>query len=547
MPRFGIARAIALASAMALISCDGEGVAPAVGSFNLSSVGFPASAAQGGGAVGTLLVNRVDGHSASVTLTASGMPDGVGVAIGSAPAASPATSISLTVGALVATGSYLITISGAAAGSTLQTTQVTLVVVAPAATASVSMLFCTVPQWFAYKNEGYLWQVVTTPANGVFTFQATAAPIVAYVNVATGAVNESIMTVLYATLPELGAQDGRDCAGSRSVNGSVSGATTGQSTRISLGARTTTATAANPNFGLSAVADRVLDLVATKGVITATQNNLQVTPDVFVLQRALNPAAGSSLGTLDFSGQGIVPTSTQLTVANVASGDFMSVGNTFWTNTNTYGVLHTFQPTTPVNTLYSMPAARFTAGDMHELFVETFQSGFLSGRYNIAYLGALSDRTETLGPVMATPAIETISTAPYVRLRGLLPVQPEYPTAARFLFYQAGGLAADRLVYVVATAGYLGATPAATWSIAIPVFGPVAGLNNAWLPSSTKLEYQAEAYSGPGRVLFGGVPTTGDLVKVAYFAAPSGAVAPAGAALRASPRRRVQPGQYFRR
>jgi hypothetical protein len=548
MPKLVFSRAFALASVVVVISCDGKGVAPPVGSFNLASDGFPATAAQGGGAVGTLLLNRVGGHSAPVTLAATGLPANVTATFGSTSTASPSTSLTFAVAAAAAPGSYPITITGNAAGSTEQTTQVTLDVVTPPATASVTMPFCGAPAWFAYKNEGYAWQSMTS-ANGTFTFDATAAPIVAYVQVVnTPSRNESVMTVLHATRAELTSQSTRDCAGPKTLTGSVSGAATGQSIRISMGARAVTSTAANPDFSLSAVADRVLDLVATKGTIT-NNNALQVVPDFLVLQRALNPAGGSSLGTLDFAGQGFAPTATQLTIANLTAGDFMNVGTTFWTNTNTYGVVHSFQPTASVNTLYSMPAAKFEAGDVQELFVETFQSGFFSGRYSIAYLGALADRTETMGPTLATPSSETISTAPYVRVKGVLPVQAEYPAAARFLYYQNGGFSADRLIYLAVTAGFLGATPSTNWEVKMPAFGSVSGLNNAWLPSTTNLEYQAEAYAGPSGVLFGGVPTSGDVVRVAYAVASTGA-GPSGLVmsdLRGPARRRVQPGQYFRR
>jgi len=311
-----------------------------------------------------------------------------------------------------------------------------------------------------------------------------------------------------------------------------------------------TPTAASPSFTLSSVPDRVLDLVATKGAISATSSNLQVTPDLLLMQRGLNLANKASLGTLDFTGQGFSPTSSNLTIANLTAGDNMNIGNTFWTGTNTYGVVHSFQPTATTNALYSMPAAKLIAGDFHELLIETYQSGFLSGRYDVAYLGAITDRTETMPPNVSVPSVSILSTAPYVRYRGTLAVQPEFPTATRFIYFQNGGSAADRLVYIVVTAGFLGATPASSWDATIPDFGGVPGLNNSWLPSSPFIEYQAEAYASPGPVMFGGIPSIGDVIKVAYRYGTNGALLRSGLSapsLRASLRRDIQTRQYLRR
>ena len=512
------------------------------GSYTLSAQGFPATAAQGGSAIGAVIVVRSGGHADNVTLAATGLPSGVTASFAASPTTTASTSLTLTAAVAAAPGSYPITITGTAAGLASQTTQVSLTVIAAPATASLSMPFCasSIPVWFAYQNQGYPWQMLT-PVNGVYTFQATAALSVAYAYVTnTSSVNESNLNVLNATRTELAGQTDRDCAGPKSLTGTVSGATAGQSVRIALGAAVTTATAATPGFSLTGVANRALDLVATKGAISTTASNLQVTPDMLLLQRGLNPVSGASLGSLDFGAQGFAPASSSLTIANTFPGDNINIGNTFFSSSDSYGVMHAFQPTTTSNTLYSMPAARFLAGDLHELLIETYQTGFSSGRLSVLYVGAISNRTETLAPNLSTPSISVITTSPYTRFRGLLPVQAEYPSAARFIFFQDGGSAADRLVYVVASAGYLGATPASNWDVSIPEFGAVAGLNNSWLPSSSIVVYQAESYSGPGPVLFGGVPSLGDVVRVAYRVASNGSLLREGL-------RRADPRQYLRR
>jgi len=557
-----IAGTAALATTTLTVHATADGVAEQTatvditvgltGTYTLSSYGFPVVAAQGGGATGAILVVRAGGHGDNVTLAASGMPSGVTASFYASPTASVATSLSFAVGAAVTPGDYPITITGTAPGLSNQTTSVTLTVIAPPATALLSMPFCasSTPVWFAYQNRGSPWQTLTA-VNGVYSFQATATLSVAYAFVtSTTQVNESNLNVLMATRAELAGQTDRDCAGPKNLTGSVSGLTTGQSSRISMGATIGSATAASTNFTLTGVYDRTLDLVATKGAISSTSSNLQLTPDLIFLQRGLNPTTGTSVGALDFAGNGFAPTATSLTIGNLTTGDNMNVANTFWSSTSTYGVMHAFQPVGGVNTLYSMPAAKILAGDQHELLVETYQTGFAFGRVNVSYLGALADRTELLAPNLSTPSVTAVSTTPYVRLRGLLPVQAEYPTATRFIFFQDGGSSADRLVYIVVTNGFLGGTPATNWEATIPEFGSVSGLNTAWLPSSSIVIYQAEAYTSPGPVLFGGVPSIGDVVKVAYRVASNGSLLRANfrtPAFRAELRREIETRQYLRR
>jgi hypothetical protein len=349
--------------------------------------------------------------------------------------------------------------------------------------------------------------------------------------------------VYYATRAELAAVSDRDCAGTRSVTGSVSGMTAGQSTRVALGAAVSTPTQASPGVSLTSVAGRSLDLVATKGVITTTQFNIQSAPDALLLQRGVD-AAAATVGTLDFGAQGFAPTQTNLTLANTAVGDNLNVATTFWSATSTYGLIHAFQPTTTTNTLYSMPAARFAAGDVQELFVETFQNGFVSGRVNAAYVAGIVDRTETLPPNLTTPAVNVVASSPSIRFRAQLPAQAEYSTAARFIFCQDCGASTERDVYLIVSAGFLGGAPT-TWDVAIPDFGSVAGLNASWLLSTALLVYQAEAHGGPALVVFGSVPAIGDVYRAAYRIVSTGSLlraAESGPHLR-----RAGARQYLRR
>ncbi|HEX7937906.1 MAG TPA: hypothetical protein VF483_02875, partial [Gemmatimonadaceae bacterium] len=422
-------------------------------------------------------------------------------------------------------GNYNLTITGTAPGLSPQSTPVTINVIAPPSTASLSMSFCNQPAWFAFQNQGATWQAATASGNTV-TIQATATLGVAYVF--TSSV-ETDMFVYYATRDELAARGTDDCPGTRAVSGSISGASVGQSVRVGMGAIDAVATQASPNFSLANVPSRTLDLIATKGTITidpAGNFYTKVVPDQLVMQRSLSSSA-SSVGTIDFAAQGFAPLSTNLTVANTVAADSIHVANTFRSNTGTHGAINVFETTATSNTLYSMPAANFAAGDLNELLVETYQPDF-SGRYNYSYLGAMTDRTETLAPVLSSPSISLVSPSPYVRLRGVLPVQAEYPTLVQFGYGQGGGNGPDRVVYVLVSAGFLGATPASSWTTTIPEFGNVTGLNTSWLPSSSIVSYYVEADGGPALALFGGPYSVGDNLRWALRYGTNGALLHAG-------------------
>jgi len=514
-----------LGAAAITLQAKGDGVADqtamfnltigVTGNFSLGSQGAPAIAAQGGEASATILVTRSGGHADNVALSITGAPAGVAAAIAPTSTSGGTASLSITVAANTAVGTYPLTITGVAPGLANQATFVNLNVIAPPSTVMLAMPFCasSVPSWFAYKNEGFAWQTLS-PVASTFTFSATAKIAVAYTFVRQ---NETDLNVIYADRSELAAQSDRDCDGAKTAGGSVVGATTGQSVRVAMGATVANATAAAPTFTLSSLYDRVLDLVATKGIITTSPNNIQIAPDMVLVRRAQNPANNATLSPLDFgSAEAFAPVSNTVTIGNGITGDLFNVANTFWTGTNTYGAISTSQPTVLNSTVYSVPSARMVAGDLHELQIEANQPNFFSGRVNVAYLGALADRTEALSPALSSPSVSTLTSTPYLRLRGQLPVQAEYPSAARFIYFQDGGAATDRLLFIVLTKGFLGATPSSTWDVVTPDFGTIFGFNPTWMPSTSSVVYEADAFAGSGALLFGAMPIVGDVVKLAF-------------------------------
>lgn len=511
------------------------------GDFTLSALEAPITAAQGGGGNASILVNRTGGFSGTVSLAATGAPSGMSVTFSAASTAGNSLGLTVGVAPSVATGSYPITVTGSATGVQNQTTQVVVNVITAPATSSVTVAFCAAqpPVWFAYRNEGSAWQQSTSASGASYTFEATERLGVAY-TYATGGGTQ--VNVFYATRAELSAFTARDCTGSKNFSGTVSGMSAGQSADIAMGVASASVTAPGTTFNLNSVAARPLDLVAVRAIESAST----YTPDRVIVRRNLDLATGATIPLLDFTaGESFATTPATIGVNGSIAGEQLSLYNTWWTGTSTYATLHTL-PAQPSVVVQHVPAAQLASDDLHELYVGGDQPNGSAGHFLALYFTTPADRAVTFGPYLLAPTVSTVSVSPYVRMRGRIPVQPEYPSTARFGFYQEPSGGGSRLVYVALTAAYLGGTPPVEWDHVIPDFGTVAGFSTSWMliPGSPILHI-SEAYAGRSILLFGARPVAGDQLLGAYRVA-SGAISGIRGAtppVRGVPARR----QYFSR
>jgi hypothetical protein len=480
------------------------------GSYTLGTLYSTVTAAQGGGADATILLTRSGGNAGNVSLTLSGAPAGVTPTFTQSPTVERGLTLSLAVAASVAPGTYSLTIGSSSPGITPdQSTPLTLVVTAPPTTTSVSLPFCSgsnLPIWFAHLNEGFPWQRVT-PTGSAFTFAASDRVGIAYV---LQGGNEFQMNVFYATRSELLGLTDRDCDGNKTLTGTVAGLTAGQSAIVVLGANGTTTT--TTNYTLQGVASRPLDLIATRGTVDDFTG--YVVPDRMIIRRSQDLTG--TIPALDFTtAEAFATEPVTLTVSGFTSGFALEFNNTLWSATASYGALHSGVATGGSSTLHTVPAAQLAAGDLHELFIDAFQSNFQNGHALVSYFAGTGNRTETLGPLLSVPAVTMPATSPYVRMRGQLPSQVEYPSAVRFVFLQ--GLTGSRkLILLVTTAAYLGGTPT-TWDLLVPDLGTVAGFNTAWMfTTGQSTPFSAEGYAARGDLLFGALPTIGETIKFGY-------------------------------
>ena len=466
--------------------------------------------AQGGGGQATVLLARQNSNTGNVTLTATGAPSGMTVSFGESPTSAGSTTLTIAATGAVAPGSYNVSISGAQPGLTPTPTPATLAVtvIAPPATTSMSVPFCSsnMPVWFAYLNDGFLWQRATASGNS-FTFNATDKLAIAF-TFQNG--TSSDIRFYFATRGELAGITDRDCTGTKNHPGTTSNVGAGQTALVALGSAFELV---NANaYLLEGVADRALDLVSTRGTVTSGS----LTPDRMVVRRGVNLANNASIPVIDYlGGDSFAPLPNTLNIAGVEAGESVYSENLFQGGTTTTGLIYTTQGTSNVQTMYSVPASVLVPGDMNELYIDAFNTSGTVAHTLVSYFDTPGDRTETLGPLLTTPTVTTAATSPYVRHRGQLASQSAYNTAARFVYLQ-GSSPSSRFVIVVMTAAHLGAVPA-TWDVVVPDVTGVTGFSSTWMHTTGQTTaFSAEAFSAPGSTLFGGLPAVGQVIKFGF-------------------------------
>ena len=520
------------------------------GSHTIALTNSSVTVAQGGGGQSNVLLARQNNNAGNVTLTATGAPTGMTVTFGESPTTSTATSVTVAATASVAPGTYNISIAGSQPGLTPNPTPAVLAVTvttAPA-TTSVSMPFCAtgMPVWFAYQNDGYLWQRVT-PTGNAFNFAATDKLAIAFV-FQNGSASDARFYL--ATRSELAGITDRDCAGPKSHPGTTNNVSATQTAIVSMGSGFEVVS--GNAYLMEGVPDRALDLVGTRGALA----NGLFTPDRMVVRRGVNIANGASIPVIDFQGaESVVPASNSLTVGAMELGETVYIENVFQGTTATTGLMFSSQSGANNHTMYAPPAASLVAGDLNELYIDAFNTSGTVAHTLVTYFSAPGDRTETLGPLLTSPTVTVAAAAPYVRERGQLASQTAYPTAARFVFLQ-GASPNNKYVVVVATSAHLGGVPT-TWDVTVPDVSGVTGFSAAWMHTTGQnTAFSAEAFSAPGGLLFGQAPTVGQSVKFAFR--QSSVATSVGSALRAASAQRRSaldsrrgilnpPPQYLRR
>lgn len=360
----------------------------------------------------------------------------------------------------------------------------------------VTMKFCELPAWVAYRNEGGAWtetKPVTTGAVHAYTFtMATANGGVAVVQRRTCSTSTY---VVYGTAAELGTiYTGGQCStpGLKTVYGSVAGGFAGGYSTVELGGGYDNIYGESGNITLEDVAPGPQDLVASRGNTGGR--------DRIIIRRAIDVADNATLPVLDFnSSEAIALDSATLSIQEFegtgpVTGAFMS--SYIFTANGGWGV--SSAASTNGTTWYrGLPASATIAGDMHQIAVHA------GGRYLDMFVGPLANLTASLGPVAATSTVTTLSDGTPKRMRMTIPVQAAYPGTA-FARFETGHRPYF-YVTVTMTGAYRGS--ASSWILEVPDFGASSGYDAAWGMSGPLRSWGSEVYGWDPFAKF--IPTIG--------------------------------------
>jgi hypothetical protein len=481
------------------------------GSHTLSLPSSTLTVAQGGGGTAAIRVNRVNSNAGSVTLSATA-PAGITATFSGSPTTGTGATVVISAGASLGVGNYPVTITAAQAGVTPDP-QVTLTVTVVAAktTTNVSLAFCNdvIPTWFAFQNEGFNWKQ-QQPSGNLFTFAATDNVAIAY---AFDFGTQVITQVQYATRQELAlAYPSRDCFGSRVLTGTSANVGSSQTAAVVMGL--IGVFIENNAFTLDFLPAKPLDLVAVRGA----ESEFTLIPDKMIVRRGVATASGA-LPVLDFAAAEAFEPVTNTVTLNGLGSDFLYMQTNFGGATGSFNRLFSALPSGSSVTTYSLPADKAITGDLHQLYVETFNTTTFTARLTYAWYSTAGNRTVTLSPTQNTPTISVLGTGPYARFRGQLASQAEYNSVARFVYIQTG-----KAVQVEMTAGFAGGTPT-TWDVSLPDMTAANGFNVAWMPAGgATTRVITQAYSGRPELVFsldalpgiGADPVAGDQVQAGF-------------------------------
>lgn len=509
--------------------------APApVGDYTLSLNPTTVQFQQGAQATTSVNINRTGGFTGTVTLAATGLPQGVTAAFNPASTDGNSATLTLTAGAGATTGAATVTVQGTATGIAARTATLGVTVNAGGGggTGNVSWAFCDnvgIPTWLAVQDGNGPWTRVTGDAQNVYRFQIDSDRAgIAWVEAEA---NSTELQVLYYTRAELLLIGPDRCGGTggfKTVNGSVPGLAPTQTAFITMGSASAQVIGSQGQsaFTLNDVVDGPQDLVATR-----TNFNLQalgLLPDRMIIRRNLNPADGSTLPPLDFAGEGFDPATATGTINGLAGGEQTVVTGLFTTARGGLGTSYTGILGGANVTWWGVPTGQLEAGDLHYLQVSAVNTtnppvGIPPATRQVGLgLREVVPFTTTLGPAHAVPTITTVATAPYVRLRATWTIQSEYNRSVFLSLAQTGGQD-SRFTSILLSDGYLNGTTAG--DVTMPDFTGVDGWNSSWgLVAGTDVIWTlaGSGWQGPGVVNFP------DLANGTQFfsASTSGSVAP---------------------
>jgi len=519
-----------------------------VGGYTLAATS-PVTVQQGATGTSTITITRTNGFAGAVTLTATGLPNGVTAAFNPAAPTTNTSTLTFTASPTATVGAATVTVRGNSGTLAEQTATVALTVTAvTGGSGNTTWEFCNaadMPLWLAIQDGTNGTWTRVTPTGTKFQFNITQAKAgVAYVLGTTspsiGSASSSFaarmsaklqqelllrnrptrasasrsladaftLSIFYGSQAELNSQGTGSCSPGvtgKTVNGSVANLGLTQLAFVSLGAATSTVIGASGStFQLKDVAPGALDLISSRISIDLATSAFNV--DKLIIRRGLNQADGSTITpALDFNAaEAFAPVTPTLTIGNL-NGEAGSALSFYFTSglggaSAAAPLFVTGTPGPGPFTYAGVPAAKQASGDLH-LVLATASPNTTNptqSRSSGIFFKDATNRTVTLGSALNQPTVSAAATAPYVRFRATGGVQAEYNKSISVEFTQSAA-AASRTVIFSATEGYLAGL--ATYDFTIPDFTAVAGWDSNWGPkagAATRWDVTGTGYTGIG-------------------------------------------------
>jgi hypothetical protein len=503
---------------------------------------------QGATGTSTITITRTNGFAGAVTLTATGLPNGVTAAFNPAAPTTNTSTLTFTASPTATVGTATVTVRGNSGTLAEQTATLTLNVTAvTGGSGNTTWEFCNagdMPLWLAIQDGTNGTWTRVAPTGTKFQFNITQAKAgVAYVLGTTspsiGSASSSFaarmsaklqqellvrnrpmrasasrsladaftLSIFYGSQAELNAQGTGSCTpgvSGKTVNGSVANLGLTQLAFVSLGSATASVIGASGStFQLKDVAAGALDLIASRISIDLATSAFSV--DKLIIRRGLNQADGSTITpALDFNAaEAFAPVTPTLTIGNL-NGEAGSALSFYFTSgfggaSAAAPLFITGTPGPGPFTYAGVPAAKQASGDLHLVLATASPNSTnpTQSRSSGIFFKDATNRTVTLGSALNQPTVSAAATAPYVRFRATGNVQAEYNKSISVEFSQAAG----RSVVFSATEGYLAGLTA--YDFTIPDFTAVAGWDSNWGPkagAATTWEVTGTGYTGIGLV-----------------------------------------------
>jgi hypothetical protein len=387
---------------------------------------------------------------------------------------------------------------------------------APQTPIDLALDFCSdqMPVWFGFQNEGQVWQRLLPDGDGTFRFTANNFVTVAWVLQNGADYATTIIGARNAELEEISGVACLEAAGTKQINGTFTGATGSLRALISMLFSSAFPLAQQTSYSLTQLADRPLDLVASRVNLTATAQ----ASDRIIIRRNLNLVNNATVPELDFAGpEAVEPQTVAVVITGLTGGEAGTMFNNFFSQLRTSHTLFFSQVSSSGQiSVPAVPSEQTAAGDYHDVFINVNSTDGASFRGVEQFFRTATDVILALGPMPpAAPRIDTETSNPYLRLSASMEAG-SYSSAASFRFSQQFGQSSVTTMTVTVTAGFYEGSGVEPWFVLIPDFSTTDGWQNAWgLQPGTPVDWQTTSYLGRPTLVMGASPTEGETISFA--------------------------------